>query len=146
MYRRPLDRKTVRVNCLESAKVSFFATHEISLTTLNALYYPFGSTSRVTTIVVFGLLRGHWQIEELDRLRSQGWSVYHYTHGGPVEDNSNLKLEGELRLQRTRHFLDTHCIVNEHNNEDEILLMFTSTVLKVRDDVGIDIHFFGCCP
>lgn len=52
----------------------------------------------------------------------------------------------EGAIKDTRHFLDTHCNVNEHNNEDEKLLISTSTVLKVRDDVGIDIHSLSCCP
>ncbi|KAJ5656284.1 hypothetical protein N7507_008234 [Penicillium longicatenatum] len=133
-YRKPIDGKIITVNILGSAKVSFFATHEICLITANALYYPFGSTSGAKNTVVCGPLRGRWQIEELDTLRSQGWSVYHYSDGDLVEDNSNLELEGELCLQTSRLFLDTHCIVNEHNNEEEGLMISTSTRLKVRDD------------
>lgn len=128
---------------IKSAKISFFATHEICLITSKALYCPFSSTSRAKNTIVCGPLRERWQIEELDTLRCWGWSVYHYADGEILDHNSNLKPEGELSLDFGRLFLDEHNAVNEYNNMEGDALDSTITELKVRDDAGIEVDFIG---
>lgn len=142
-YRRLTDGKIVSVKLLNKAKLSFFATHEICIIDMRGLYLPFNSISNAKSTVVCGPLKGRWQVDELDTLRSRGWTVHYYADDELLDGSSDLKREAELSLENGRPFLDEYSTVAEYNAEEDFALISTSTKLSVEDDIGIEVDLFG---
>ncbi|KAJ5769723.1 uncharacterized protein N7511_001774 [Penicillium nucicola] len=140
-YRRLTDGKSVTIKPLGDGTLNFYATHEICLIDLRGFYFPFASTSDAKNTIVFGPLKGRWQVDELNTLRLRGWTVDYYAASRLLDETSGLKLEGELSLENGRQFLEYSKAI-EYNTEDDGLIS-TSTTLTVKDDTGIVVDLFG---
>ncbi|KAJ5742678.1 uncharacterized protein N7511_011249 [Penicillium nucicola] len=130
-YRRLTDGKSVTIKPLGDGTLYFYATHEICLIDLRD----------AKNTIVFGPLKGRWQVDELNTLRLRGWSVDYYAASRLLDEASGLKLEGELSLENGRQFLEYSKAI-EYNTEDDGLIS-TSTTLTVKYDTGIVVDLFG---
>lgn len=104
---------------------------------------PFASISAKKATIVCGPLKNSWQIEELQELRSRGWTVHYRTSAGFIGSSCKFMSDSEFSLYDGYHVLDDHTSIEEHGSLENEDWITDRTEIQADDDTGIEVACLG---